>query len=86
MWDRKDTINRLKVFCAEMSNKLFGGTGISLTFEGEAGASQAHPQQVIWGLALQWTPLLSGPWAGPGQLFLCVLDGVERKEEDSGRW
>lgn len=44
-----------------MSNRLLRDTGIYLTLEGEAGDSQAHPQQVIWGLSWQWTPQLSRP-------------------------
>lgn len=63
-----------------MSNKLLGGTGISVTLEAEAGASQAHPQQVIRGLSWQWTPHLSGPWAGPGKFFLYVLDGWGKRK------
>lgn len=55
MWDRKIS-NGLKMFCVEMSNRLLGNIGISLTLPGEAGDSQAHPQQVIWGLSWQWAP------------------------------
>lgn len=58
-----------------------------MTLEAEAGASQAHPQQVIRGLSWQWTPQLSGPGLAQESSFLCpgwvgkrktILAGGER--------
>jgi hypothetical protein len=60
MWEGKETINNLNVFCAEMSNRPLGDTGVSLTMEGKAGDSQAHPCKVSWDLSWQWIPRLTG--------------------------
>lgn len=81
MWDQK-IINRLKIFCAEMSNRLLGDTGIYVTLEGEAGDSQAHPRQVIWGLSWQWTPQLNVPLGRPETtVYVCPGWDGERERQ-----
>lgn len=72
---------QIEIFCAEMSNRLLGDTGIYVTLEGEAGDSQAHPRQVIWGLSWQWTPQLSVSLCWPGTaVSVCTGWDGERRQ------